>query len=170
MSRAPCRPNAATVSGAENFHPGKIDCTISKPCATQSMLSSNALSPMSGAGATASLKTISGSIRGSARPTSGNVSPLSERLCTRAIVNISPDRFVHVVFGPNRVIRESNLSSYGQLPADLAHLPHCSGYTVCIVEIERRKPRREWLNLTTGIEGGERLGSNCLNADQCIQI
>ena len=35
----------------------------------------------------------------------------------RAIVNISPDRFVYVVFGPNRAIREPNLSSDGQLPA-----------------------------------------------------
>ena len=33
----------------------------------------------------------------------------------RAIVNISADRSVYVVFGPNRAIRESNLSSYGHL-------------------------------------------------------
>jgi hypothetical protein len=39
-----------------------------KTVATQSMLSSNVLSSMPGVGATASLKTISGSIRGSARP------------------------------------------------------------------------------------------------------
>ena len=38
---------------------------------TQSMLSSNAPSPMPGAGATASLKTISGSIRGSRDPRAG---------------------------------------------------------------------------------------------------
>src|SRR5271157_3724235 len=79
---APISPKAATVSGAENCHPGKIDCTISKPCATQSTPASNVLSSIPGAGATASLKTISGSIRGSARPTSENASPISERLCT----------------------------------------------------------------------------------------
>src|SRR5215213_4975697 len=28
--RAPCRPNAATASGAVKLHPGKIDCTSSK--------------------------------------------------------------------------------------------------------------------------------------------
>jgi hypothetical protein len=65
---------------------------------------------------------------------------------------------------------ETDLAPHRQLPAGHAHLPHCSGYTVCIVEIERRKPRREWLDLTAGIEGGERLGSNCLNVDQCIHI
>jgi hypothetical protein len=65
---------------------------------------------------------------------------------------------------------ETDLAPHRQLPAGHAHLPHCSGYTVCIVEIERRKPRREWLDLTAGIEGGERLGGNCLNVDQRIHI
>src|SRR5215831_2546071 len=114
MSSPPCRPNAATVSGAENFHPKKIDCTTSKPCATQSMLSSNAPSPMPGAGATASLKTISGSIRGSRDHEQERIADLGQ-VVHRAIVNISPDRFVYVVFGPNRAIREPNLSSDGQL-------------------------------------------------------
>ena len=79
----------------------------------------------------------------------------------RAVVNISPHRCIC----PNRGIGEANFASHRQLPAGLAHLPHCNGYTVRIVEIERRKPRREWLNLTTDIEGGERLGSNRLNVD-----
>jgi hypothetical protein len=39
-----------------------------------------------------------------------------------AIVNISPDRFVYVVFSPNRPIGESNLSSHWHLAAGLAHL------------------------------------------------
>ena len=71
---------------------------------------------------------------------------------------------------PNRGICETDLAPHRQLPAGFAHLPHCSGYTVRIVQIERRKPRREWLDLTAGIEGGERLGSNCLNVDQCNHI
>src|SRR6516164_8236373 len=57
----------------------------------------------------------------------------------RAIVKISPGRSGYVVFGPNGAICESNFSSYGQLAADLAHLPQCGGYTVRIIEIERRK-------------------------------
>src|SRR5271166_1233116 len=81
-----------------------------------------------------------------------------------AIVNISPDRFVYVVFSPNRTISESNLSSHGHLAAGLAHLSHCGGYAVRIVEIERRNPRGKWLDLTASIEGAEHLGSNCLNA------
>src|SRR6516162_7738547 len=71
---------------------------------------------MPGAGTTASLKTISGSIRGSRDPRAGTFRR-SRRVVHRAIVNISPDRFVYVVFGPNRAIREPNLSSDGQLPA-----------------------------------------------------
>jgi len=70
----------------------------------------------------------------------------------------------------NRAIGESDLSSYGQLRAGLAHLPHCSGYTVCIVEIERTNSPGEWFDLTTGIEEGERLGSNYLNVDQRVHL
>jgi hypothetical protein len=55
-------------------------------------------------------------------------------------------------------------------PAGLAHLPHCSGYSVRIVQSERRKPRRERLDLASGIEGGKHLGSNLLNVDQSIHI
>jgi len=83
----------------------------------------------------------------------------------RAIVNISPDRFVYVVFSPNRPIGESNLSSHEHLAAGLAHLPHCGGYAVRIVEIERRNPRGKWLYLKASIEGAEHLGSDRLNVD-----
>src|SRR4029077_6849217 len=68
--QAECRDR---VRRAENFHPGKIDWTISKPCATHSVLASNALSSMPGAGANASLKMFSGSIRAPARPLSENL-------------------------------------------------------------------------------------------------
>ena len=56
---------AAVQSGKENFQPGKIDCTISKPCATQAMQESSAASSMPGEGAAASPTMISGSILGS---------------------------------------------------------------------------------------------------------
>jgi hypothetical protein len=44
IKSAPCTPLAAIVSAAENFQPGKIDCTISKPSATHAMHDSNAVS------------------------------------------------------------------------------------------------------------------------------
>src|ERR1700738_1970046 len=72
----------------------------------------------------------------------------------RAIVNISPDRFMYVVFSPNRSVGESNLSSYGHLAARHAHLSYCSGYAVCVAEIEGRKARRKWRDLVADIEGG----------------
>src|SRR6516225_11420380 len=71
----------------------------------------------------------------------------------RAVVDISPDRFVYVVLGPNRAIGDSNLSAYRHLAARLAHLSYCSGYTVSVLEIERRKARRKWRDLISGIEG-----------------
>ena len=83
----------------------------------------------------------------------------------RAVVNVSSDRFMYVALGPSRAIREANLAPHRQLPARLTHLPHCDGYTVRIVEIERGNPRGEWLDLTASIEGAERLGSNRLNLD-----
>jgi hypothetical protein len=38
------------------------------------------------------------------------------------------------------------------------------------VVIERKNLRGKWFDLTTGIEDGERLGSNCLNVDQRVHI
>jgi hypothetical protein len=48
----------ASASVAGGIIIAKIDCTISKPCATQSMQASNTTSSMPGAGANASLKMI----------------------------------------------------------------------------------------------------------------
>src|SRR5215831_17115327 len=84
----------------------------------------------------------------------------------RAVVNISP----HWCIGPNRAIGETNFAPRRHLPVGLAHLLHCSGYTVRLVETERRKPRRERLDLVSRIEGRERLGSNPMNVDQRIHI
>src|SRR5260221_301933 len=81
----------------------------------------------------------------------------------RAVVNISPHRFI---FGPSRAIREADLASHRHLAAHLAHLPYCSSHAVSIVEIERRKARREWRDLVAGIEGGQRFGSNGLQFGQ----
>jgi hypothetical protein len=50
---------------------------------------------------------------------------------------------------------EANFASHRQLSAAFAHLPYCSGYTLRLVEIERRKPRIEWLDLAAGIDGAE---------------
>src|SRR6516164_4312090 len=71
----------------------------------------------------------------------------------RAVVDISPDRFVYVVLGPNRAIGESNLSSNRQLASCLAPLSYCGGYAVRVLEIERRKARRKWRDMMPGIEG-----------------
>jgi hypothetical protein len=84
----------------------------------------------------------------------------------RTIVDISPDRSIYVVFGPNRAIREANLASHRHLAAHLAHLPYCSSHAVSIVKIERRKARGEWRDLVAGIEDGERLGGNRLKFGQ----
>src|SRR5271165_1345935 len=88
----------------------------------------------------------------------------------RAIVNVSPDRCIYVIFGPNRAIRETDLTTHRHLAARLTHLPHCSCYAVRVVEIEGRKARGEWRNLTAGIEGRERLGCNRLNVDVRIHL
>jgi hypothetical protein len=88
----------------------------------------------------------------------------------RAIVNI-PQTGSYTLYSA-QIVRLVNpiFRAAGSSPAGLAHLPHCSGYTVRIVETKRRKPRREWLDLTTGIEGGERLGSNRLNVDKRVHV
>jgi hypothetical protein len=78
----------------------------------------------------------------------------------RPVVNISPDRSIYVVFGPNRAIREANLASHRHLAARLAYPPYCSSHAVSNPEIERRKTRREWRDLVAGIERGKRFGSN----------
>jgi hypothetical protein len=52
----------------------------------------------------------------------------------------------------------------------LAHLPYCSSHAVSIVEIERRKARREWRDLVAGIQGGQRFGSNGLQFGQGVYI
>ena len=70
-------PKAATASAAVNFQPANIDCTISKPSATQSMHPRRSRSSMAGSGAADKWNTISGSIRGSVRSASENdVAPL----------------------------------------------------------------------------------------------
>ena len=56
-----------TVSAGANFQFGNTDCTISKPCATQSMQPNSAASSMSWEGAAARRNAISGSMRGSAK-------------------------------------------------------------------------------------------------------
>ena len=60
-------------------------------------------------------------------------------------------RFVKPILRPHR-----------HLAAHLSHLPYCSGHAVSIVEIERRKARREWRDLVAGIEGGQRFGTDRL--------
>src|SRR5271165_3286131 len=88
----------------------------------------------------------------------------------RAVVNVSPDRRIYVIFGPDRPIREADLATHRHLAAGLTHLPHCGCYAVRVVEIEGRKARGEWRNLTAGIEGRERLGCNRLNVDLRIHL
>jgi hypothetical protein len=56
---------------------------------------------------------------------------------------------------PSCAMGEANFASHRQLSAAFAHLPYCSGYTLRLVEIERRKPRIEWLDLAAGIDGAE---------------
>ena len=68
-------------SAAENFHPGKIDCTISKPSATHAMHDSKAVSSIPGEGEAARPNTISGSMRGSENGISARVSTPA-RSCT----------------------------------------------------------------------------------------
>src|SRR6202040_1699023 len=87
----------------------------------------------------------------------------------RAAVNISPDRSI---FGPNRAIREADFASHRHLAAPLPHLPYCGSHAVSIVEIERRKARREWRDLAAGIEGGRRFRSDGLQFSQgvCIAV
>src|SRR5262249_9672228 len=49
----------------------------------------------------------------------------------RAVVNVSPNWSVYVVFRPNRTIREADLAPHRQFPAaGLAHLLHRSRYAV----------------------------------------
>src|SRR5438876_11755653 len=80
----------------------------------------------------------------------------------RAVVSISPHRSI---FGPSRAIREADLASHRHLAAPLAHSPYCSSHAVSIVEIERRKARREWRDLVAGIQ---RFGSNGLQFGQGV--
>src|SRR5580692_12860796 len=88
----------------------------------------------------------------------------------RAVVNVSPDRCIYVIFGPNRPIRETDLATHRHLAAGLTHLPHCSCYAVCVFEIKGRKARGKWRNLTAGIEGREHLGCDRLYVDLRIHL
>ena len=63
-----------------------------------------------------------------------------ETLCgvgLRSYHNISPDGRVHIVFGPDRTIRETDFASQSQFAAVLAHLPYSRRYAVCVFETER---------------------------------
>jgi hypothetical protein len=90
---------------------------------------------MPGAGLDASRKTISGSIR--------KRFVYFGEMVDRAVVQISPDRPIDIVLGPNRSIREANFASDRHLTAGFAHLPYGSRYAIRLIQIERRSARRE---------------------------
>ena len=105
------------MSGAGNDQSGKIDCTISKPCAIQSMQRIRARSSMPGVGEAARPNTISGSMRGSAKPVRDTLERLASQVLDRPVVDIAPDWRIDIVFGPDGPVGEPDLAADRMLSA-----------------------------------------------------
>src|SRR5262249_61700056 len=114
--RAPWSPFAATVSAAENCQCGKIDCTISNPCATHSTQESSAPSSISVDGARARANNDLGLDPGlgelSQRKRCGRGQIMQSRL-----VEIAPDRRIDLVLLPDRAVGETDLAPAPDLAA-----------------------------------------------------
>ena len=123
----------------------------------------SARSSMPGIGAAASPNTISGSMRGSAKPCKETSPPAFRQVADRAVVHISPHRRVNVVFGPNCPVGETDLASDRALSPGLALRSNRSSDPVGLLQSEIGAPRGEGLNLPAGPQGGEGLLRDLLN-------